>query len=374
MTDFSTTQRLQTIFDTIFSSSFFISLSVILVLTLIMFIVNTKIKSKAPRIISVISYILLMILVLARYGNYVLSINDSIVEKFFKAMYFPNLVVYVAMLIITILLIIINFLTTKYSQITKICNIFCFSIIWFLFVLVLDVAKKESINIYEIEEIYNNSTLMILLQASMAIFCIWLGLLITNFVIRKLSDKLDEGQRKNQLKNSNLQMNDYTNYYNGQQNTYNDNNNYNSNNQYNQYSNANQNYNNFNQGNYNNSYVDYNSFDGINYNNSYMHYDSFNQNNYNNDYNSNNYDSYNNVQNSFNNEYNNYNYNNEYNNNYGYNSEYNYNNQNVVQKHKEKKQEDEIRELSDEEFWNVYRHNPDQNQNNNTTNNSNNYW
>ena len=337
-----------------------------------MFIVNTKIKSKAPRIISVISYILLMLLVLARYGNYVLSINDSIVEKFFKAMYFPNLVVYVAMLIITILLIIINFLTTKYNQITKICNIFCFSIIWFLFVLVLDVAKKESINIYEIEEIYNNSTLMILLQASMAIFCIWLGLLITNFVIRKLSDKLDEGQRKNQLKNSNLQMNDYTNYYNGQQNTYNDNNN--SDNQYNQYSNANQNYNNFNQGNYNNGYVDYNSFDGNNYNNSYMNYDSFNQNNYNNDYNSNNYNNYNNIQNSFNNEYNNYNYNNEYNNNYGYNSEYNYNNQNVVQKHKGKKQEDEIRELTDEEFWNVYRYNPEQNQNNNTNNNSNNYW
>ncbi len=343
MTDFSTTQRLKTIFDTIFSSSFFISLSVILVLTIIMFIVNTKIKSKAPRIISVISYILLMILVLARYGNYVLSINDSIVEKFFKAMYFPNLVVYVAMLIITILLIIINFLTTNYNQITKICNIFCFSIIWFLFVLVLDVAKTESINIYEVEEIYSNSTLMILLQASMAIFCIWLGLLITNFVIRKLSDKLDEGQRKARLRNSNFQMNGYTNYHNGQQNVYNDNNNYNSYNQYNQYNDI-QNYNNLNQG-----------------NNGYMNY-----NNYNHDH----YDSYNNVQSSFNNGYNNY----DYNNNYGYNSEYNYNNQSVVQKHKGKKQEDEIRELSDEEFWNVYRYNPDQNQNNNTNNNSNNYW
>ena len=104
------------------------------------------------------------------------------------------------------------------------------------------------------------------------------------------------------------------------------------------------------------------------------HKNNFNQNNYNNDYNSNNYNNYNNIQNSFNNEYNNYNYNNEYNNNYGYNSEYNYNNQNVVQKHKGKKQEDEIRELTDEEFWNVYRYNPEQNQNNNTNNNSNNYW
>ena len=191
MTEISFLDRIKTIFEMIFSSTFFISLFIVLILTIIILIVNSKIKSKIPKYFSILAYLIIMIFVFVKYGSYVLSINDSVVEKFFSAMYFPNLVVYLSMLLITLLLLAINFIYDKFSSVTKICNSFCFGIIWFFFVLILDLVKNEEINVYEITEIYSNETLMILLQASMYVFFVWVGILLMNLAVRKISDKLD---------------------------------------------------------------------------------------------------------------------------------------------------------------------------------------
>ena len=110
MTEFSFLDRIKTIFEMIFSSTFFISLFIVLILTIIILIVNSKIKSKIPKYFSILAYLIIMIFVFVKYGSYVLSINDSVVEKFFSAMYFPNLVVYLSMLLITLLLLAINFI------------------------------------------------------------------------------------------------------------------------------------------------------------------------------------------------------------------------------------------------------------------------
>lgn len=191
MTEISFWDRIKTIFEMVFSSTFFISLFIIFILTIIILVVNSKIKSKIPKYLSIIGYLIITIFVFVKYGSYVLSINDSVVEKFFSAMYFPNLVVYLSMLLITLLLLAINFINEKFSLVTKICNVFCFGLIWFFFVLVLDLVKSEGINVYEITEVYSNETLMILLQASMYVFFVWIGILLMNLAVRKISGKLD---------------------------------------------------------------------------------------------------------------------------------------------------------------------------------------
>ena len=187
MQDVSVGTKIKTIFDLIGSQSFFMTLFVILVATIVMIIINYRIQSKAPRIIAVILYIGMVILVLLRYGNYIVSLNDSLVEKVFKAAYFPNIVVYTCMLIISVILLLITFIDKKFSNVTKISNTACFSIIWFLFVLVLDTVKRAGINFYEVTEVYNNSTVMILLQTSMFIFIFWLFIFLMDFIVRKLS-------------------------------------------------------------------------------------------------------------------------------------------------------------------------------------------
>lgn len=191
MSNVSFLKRLGTIFSLIASQSFFMTLFMILLMTTSILLLNIKAKSKAPKYAAAIVYVGLAVLVLARYGSYVLSFNDSVVEKFFKAMYFPNIVVYLSMLVITLLLMAITIVDKKFSVVTKICNTTCFFTIWFLFVLVVDSIKKEQLNFYEVKEIYSNLSIMILIQASMYMFVVWFGVIIMDILVRMISDRMD---------------------------------------------------------------------------------------------------------------------------------------------------------------------------------------
>ena len=174
--------RLKTIGNLIASQSFFVTLFVILVLTLIVLLINIKVKSKAPKYVAAIVYFGLAVLVLARYGHYVLTLNDSIVEKFFKAMYFPNLVVYLSMLIISLLLMVANIMDKRFSVFARIINSVSFFLIWFLFILLVDSVKKLGLNFYDVKDLYSNRTVMILLQASMFIFAVWVGVVLIDLI------------------------------------------------------------------------------------------------------------------------------------------------------------------------------------------------
>lgn len=198
MTNISFGNRIKTIFDLVMSQSFFVTLFVILVLTVAILVVNIKIKSKAPKYMSIIACTGVGALVLARYGKYVLSLNDSIVDKFFRAAYFPNVVVYLSMLIITVLLLAYVLIDNRFTIYTKICTFLCFFITWFLFVLVVDTVKKEKLNFYEVKELYANKDVMVVLQASMFVFIIWSAIVIVDIVVRKLAHKMDEKRQLNE--------------------------------------------------------------------------------------------------------------------------------------------------------------------------------
>lgn len=192
MANISLLERLRAIIELIKSQSFFITLFVILLLTIIVLVVNMRVKSKAPKYAVAIVYTGLAILILARYGHYVLSLNDSIVDKFFRAMYFPNIVVYLSMLILSILFLIVAIINDKFLTYTKISSFLSFFVIWFLFVLTVDSVKKAGLSFYEVSQIYADSTIMILMQASMCVFTLWCGVLLSDIIIRKLSDKMEK--------------------------------------------------------------------------------------------------------------------------------------------------------------------------------------
>lgn len=191
MAEYSFWERITTIFDMVISSTFFISLLIIIILTIVILVINSKVKSKIPKYLSALAYALIMIFVIIKYGNYVLSINDSFVEKFFSAMYFPNLITYLCMLMITIFILISTFISKNYSFIAKVGNVASFGLMWLLFILILDVVKNNGIDVYDITSIYSDSTLMILLQASTAIFFIWMGLLLMDLIVRKITFSIE---------------------------------------------------------------------------------------------------------------------------------------------------------------------------------------
>ena len=186
MTQYSLFERISKIFSMILSSSFFVSLFIVIVFTIAILAVNRKMKTPGPKYICAFAYAVIMVLVLVKYGKYILAFNDSLVQKLFSAMYFPNIITYICMMLITIFLIVRSFMRKEESFILKLGNIFCFSIIWFLFVLVLEVTGKENIDVYDVKAVYSNETLMILIQASTYIFCVWIGILLINYIVNRL--------------------------------------------------------------------------------------------------------------------------------------------------------------------------------------------
>lgn len=192
MSSITLLDRIKTIFSLATSQSFFISLFIIILFTVVVLIVDIKVKSKASKYAVGIAYFGVAILILSRYGKYLSNLGDSVVDKFFRGMYFPNVVVYFAMLIISILLLIYVLVDGKFSLFSKISTFSCFSLLWFFFVMLLDTAKGDNVSFYKVEEVYANETIAILMQASMAIFVIWFVIFLADLVVRWMASRMDE--------------------------------------------------------------------------------------------------------------------------------------------------------------------------------------
>ncbi len=182
-------ERLQTLVDVIFSSPFFIILFSFMVLTIITFTVYDATKSKASKIILSISYAFTLSFLLIKYGKLILELFDTFIDQVFMAIYFPNLITYVCMVVIMSLFMIITIISKKVKKFIKVSTIFVFSIIEFLFILTIDLISKSNINLFDKTILYSNQTLMILIQSSMAIFACFIGLLIINLVINLVNLK-----------------------------------------------------------------------------------------------------------------------------------------------------------------------------------------
>lgn len=193
MTDFTVGERIKAIFNMVSSSTFFIAIFIVLILAAIVFMASNKIKNKIPKYLIMAAYALVVILVLVKYGTYIGKLNDDFMNKIFSIMYFPNIISYICMLLISILIMIRTFVKPNYDKTLKIGNIFCFSGMEFLFVLILEYVKKSDVDIYSISSVYANEQLLILLQASASVFFIWIGILIFYYVVEKLANKV-EGQ------------------------------------------------------------------------------------------------------------------------------------------------------------------------------------
>lgn len=202
MTEYSFFERLSKIFDVIFSSPFFVSLIIVLFLTIIILVINSKVVNKKPKMIASILYVLIAVLVIIRYGKYMLSINDSLVEKVFSAMYFPNLITYLCILLISVFVIIMSFMKKNNNIVTKCGNIFSFGLLWFMFVLILDVARTNNIDVYDVKSIYSNESMLILLQASTYIFIVWMGILLMNYIVKKITSFIEKKNKPNDVINN----------------------------------------------------------------------------------------------------------------------------------------------------------------------------
>lgn len=181
--------RLSKLFNIIFSSPIFLGLLVIAILTIVLLIINSKVKNKTLRLVSAIVYAVITIYIFVAYGDSVLVLSDTLVDKVFNAIYFPNIITYGCMILISILLFVRALVDKDLNKMIKYISICAFCLILFLFVLVLDTSKSLGVSLADKTLVYTNETLLVLIQSSTIIFVIWGIILIVDLIVSTIMSK-----------------------------------------------------------------------------------------------------------------------------------------------------------------------------------------
>ena len=170
MADLSIVEKIKLLFNTAISTPFFIIYAIVGILLIIFMIIDIRKHKKFSKFIYIFTGIFLITFFLIKYFNIIIKVIDSFIEIIMKALYFPNLGIYVVMLIITNATFIYSMFNRKVYKSTKIITGIINVLIDFIFILIIGIISSEKIDITSEVKLYSDTTILTLLQISMALF------------------------------------------------------------------------------------------------------------------------------------------------------------------------------------------------------------
>ena len=194
MADLSIFDKIKLFFNTAVSTPFFIAYAIVGLLLIVFMIADIKKHKKFSKIIYIISGIFLSTFFFVKYFSVILKIVDSFIEIVLKALYFPNLGIYIIMLIIINITFIYHILSKKVYKSSKVIASTFTIIVDFIFIMIIGIISSEKIDITSDVKLYSDSTILTLLQISMALFSslyILLGFVILSYRFRKYDKKIN---------------------------------------------------------------------------------------------------------------------------------------------------------------------------------------
>ena len=195
MADLSIVEKIKLLFNTAISTPFFIFYALVGILLIIFMIIDIKKNKKFSKIIYIISSIFLITFFLIKYFNVIVKIIDSFIEIILKALYFPNLGIYVMMLIIINGTLIYHLISKKVYKSSRIISSIVTVLIDFIFIMIIGIIASEKIDVTSEIKLYSDATILTLLQVSMALFASEYMLLL----LVKISHRFKKYDNNNKL-------------------------------------------------------------------------------------------------------------------------------------------------------------------------------
>ena len=146
-----------------------------------------------------ILYIFIIVLMLI-YGSFIyykplFNILDIYITYLFKITYFPSIIEYMSMIIITIILQIYSAL--KLDKLSKNINIWVGIFIELLFLINVMAMRNYTINLNSITSIYENDLLLSIFQVSSIVFMLWIIFNLIFYLIKLFIDSRIEMPKLN---------------------------------------------------------------------------------------------------------------------------------------------------------------------------------
>lgn len=189
MSPLSLITKLQTVFDFITSRNLYLMILAVLVFLTIIFITTNGSNRKQSKKTYIILYLAFFAFIGIQYGESIVTVLDYAVNEIFYTYYFPNIVIYLIMLIVTNIILWKTIFSEKNDKKLKILNSCAFSIIVYLFILGISAINNLNLDIFNITELYSSNQVRSILELSMLIFTFWIVLLVIYHLIKKFQYK-----------------------------------------------------------------------------------------------------------------------------------------------------------------------------------------
>ena len=144
---------------------------------------TTKKNSERNKIVYIAFSLLVASIVILNYHESLNNIFDYMMNNLFIAIYFPNLAIYFAAIIITNIIVWMSIFNFKTSDLIKKVNIIVYLIMNYLLFLILNVIGKNHLDVFSQDSIYNNKSATALIELSSIVFIVWIIFLIVYKII-----------------------------------------------------------------------------------------------------------------------------------------------------------------------------------------------
>ena len=180
--------KLKILFDLMIGSPLFIFIFIFSILTLLILLdLKDKNKNVAKLLIGGI-YLVLIIILLVKYHTSVLQTLDYFFDNLFIIFYFPNLAIYVVMIVVSNILMYKNLFLDKKEPI-RVVSLCAYTIIMYLMILIIYTVGVEGLDVYEETSIYSSNNMITLVELSNIVFVLWIIALLTDRLLYLLENK-----------------------------------------------------------------------------------------------------------------------------------------------------------------------------------------
>ena len=183
MSKLSLIDKLRIFIDVSVSSSLYLIVLILLLLAGYIFLTTTKKTAKRNKIIYIAISVFILVFLMITYHGSLSKMFDYMMNNFFIALYFPNLAIYSAAIIIMNIIVWISIFNFKTDKLIKRLNVIIYIIMNYLLALILSVINSNKLDIFNQEAIYGNKKVTALIELSSGIFIAWIIFLILYKII-----------------------------------------------------------------------------------------------------------------------------------------------------------------------------------------------
>jgi hypothetical protein len=196
MTQTTILDKLKVILDVSMSSKLFIAVILFIILITLVSLTTNRKNVKRTKIIYGLTYLIIIATIIVFYYDSLGKMFDYMMNNFFIVLYFPNVAVYLAAIIITNIIVLVSVFNFKTPKLVRNINVIIYGIINYLLALVLNVVTKNNLDIFSQTSIYGNESAQAIIEISSTIFMIWLAFLVIYKMIRMYQKKNEPVRRK----------------------------------------------------------------------------------------------------------------------------------------------------------------------------------